>query len=331
MSGRKPEDDTEIEDFLDADKEIPNQKWVCLSFLSPEKILKKKELYFFSEFMKYFDFRFKSELLEKFMGTANVDRRKEWDIFEEEVNKKLDEADKARAEGRPFEEVDPRKIISDMKTKFLCLEKNMEDWASFLKANRPSFIDRDIEEAYTDFMFQHKKTLEEKFHESNGFQTTVRGVKIRGVYPSQKEADIRSKILQKVDKKHNIYIAQVGYWLPWDPEPHEVGKQEYAEKELNELMSKYHENELKKEEYYELQKQEKLKDAVKKKAAGASSASSASAASVASVPLGSASVPLASIAESSSETPRDIFGEDTWAARKGADLLDKLVAEESED
>jgi hypothetical protein len=270
----------DVEDYLDVDKEIPNQKWVCISFLSPEKILKKKDQYFFSEFMKYFDFRFKSELIEKFLGEANLERKRDWDTFEKTITDKIDEINLAKKEGKPFDEINPADVVSEMKTRFLCLEKNMSDWEKFLKENRPEFIDKTIEDAYTDFMFQHKKTLEEKFHEANDFQTTVRGVKIRGVYPSQKEADIRSKVLQKLDKRHNIFIGQVGYWLPWDPEAHEVGKQEYAEKELNDLMGKYHENELKKEEYYELQKQEKLKESLKakaqKKSAGLDGASSAS-------------------------------------------------------
>ena len=35
----------------------------------------------------------------------------------------------------------------------------------------------------------------------------------------------------------------VGKWLPWDPEPSQVGEQEYAEEKLNSLMKNYKENE----------------------------------------------------------------------------------------
>ena len=34
-------------DLLDEDKAIAEQKFVCLSFVSPEKILKNKELFIF--------------------------------------------------------------------------------------------------------------------------------------------------------------------------------------------------------------------------------------------------------------------------------------------
>ena len=39
-------------DVLDEDKPIANQKFTCVSFVSPENILKDKNLYFFNEFLK---------------------------------------------------------------------------------------------------------------------------------------------------------------------------------------------------------------------------------------------------------------------------------------
>ena len=43
-------------DLLDEDKAIAGQKFVCLSFISPEKILKDKQRFFFQEFLKNYDF-----------------------------------------------------------------------------------------------------------------------------------------------------------------------------------------------------------------------------------------------------------------------------------
>ena len=45
-------DKTEIEDYLDEDKAIPGQKYVCLSFVSPEHVLEDKKLYTLYKFMK---------------------------------------------------------------------------------------------------------------------------------------------------------------------------------------------------------------------------------------------------------------------------------------
>jgi hypothetical protein len=43
-------------DLLEEDKPIAGQKFTCISFVSPENILKKKEIYYFEEFLKSWDF-----------------------------------------------------------------------------------------------------------------------------------------------------------------------------------------------------------------------------------------------------------------------------------
>ena len=42
---------TEKEDFLEVDRPVPGQNYACLSFISPENVLKEKELYLFHKFM----------------------------------------------------------------------------------------------------------------------------------------------------------------------------------------------------------------------------------------------------------------------------------------
>ena len=41
------------EDFLEIDSKIPGQNYVCLSFVSPEKVLKQKEIFFMTKFLEY--------------------------------------------------------------------------------------------------------------------------------------------------------------------------------------------------------------------------------------------------------------------------------------
>jgi len=55
-------------DLLEEDKSISGQKYVCVSFVSPEKILKQKELYFFEQFLKRWDF---DKSMEKFVQFLN--------------------------------------------------------------------------------------------------------------------------------------------------------------------------------------------------------------------------------------------------------------------
>ena len=52
----------------------------------------------------------------------------------------------------------------------------------------------------------------------------------------------RSEFIKKIDNKFNIYIAQVGCWCPWSPNPDCLENQEYAETQLNTLMKEYKKN-----------------------------------------------------------------------------------------
>ena len=123
-------------------------------------------------------------------------------------------------------------------------EKNLQYLHKFLKTVAKKYdLDKDtIVEKYKDFLYINEDKLEEEYNPENDFATSVRGVKVRGVYSSLKEAQFRAKKLQNLDPNFNVYVGQVGYWLPWDPRPDKIAGQEYAEGELNELVKKYQEN-----------------------------------------------------------------------------------------
>jgi hypothetical protein len=55
-------------DLLEIDKPIAGQIFGCFSFITPEKILKQKEMFFFEEFLKKWDF---SKSMEKFVQFLN--------------------------------------------------------------------------------------------------------------------------------------------------------------------------------------------------------------------------------------------------------------------
>jgi len=57
----------EREDFLTEDAEIPSQRWALLSFLSPEKVLSRKDTHFFTVFLKQYEFQVRTQNLEKFL------------------------------------------------------------------------------------------------------------------------------------------------------------------------------------------------------------------------------------------------------------------------
>jgi len=63
----------EKEDFLTEDPDIPSQKVVLISFLSPEKVLANKDVFFFQNFLKDYEVqwrttRFEAWLAEQFRG-----------------------------------------------------------------------------------------------------------------------------------------------------------------------------------------------------------------------------------------------------------------------
>ena len=68
-----------------------------------------------------------------------------------------------------------------------------------------------------------------------------------------------AKVLQRKYPKDNLYIGKVGCWLPWDPSEHLMPEVEYAERELNELMRKYKENEVNKEMFFAEQREDSMK------------------------------------------------------------------------
>jgi hypothetical protein len=140
----------------------------------------------------------------------------------------------------------------------LKIDDLFKDLEEFRKIHNEDIKKTDIHEQYQVFLLKNEKDLETQFTEKVEFRTNVRGVKIRRVFGNLEEAQMYAKVLQKRCPKDNIYIGKVGCWLPWDPSEHLMPEVEYAEKELNELMRKYKENEVNREIFFEEEKQAKI-------------------------------------------------------------------------
>ena len=99
-------------------------------------------------------------------------------------------------------------------------------------------------------------------------QTSTRGIKIRGVYPSIEEAEIRCKLLREIDPNHDVFVGPVGLWMPWDPEAYKTGRVEYMEEELNQLMHEKQKNEANAKQNFEQRvketKQKAIEENIKK-------------------------------------------------------------------
>ena len=92
----------------------------------------------------------------------------------------------------------------------------------------------------------------------------ILGVKVRGVFETYEQAKARAEQLQKLDKFHNIFVGEVGKWLPFNVDISTMQTEEdpvYREKSLNTYMKAYKDS-LKEEEVEEKQrKEEALKGA----------------------------------------------------------------------
>lgn len=207
-------------DLLTEDNSVNGQKYVCVSFLSPDKILKKKELFFFSEFLKQADLNISLKRFHPFLKFISFKYNHEFTSL-------------------------------------------MNDFDEFVKEEKQNLYDVEIESEYKNFLDVNEQSLTETFSKENNFQTNVRGIKIRGSYETQQEAEQRCKQLRKDDPYHDIFVGPVGLWMPWDPDAYKTGKVEYLEKELNTLMKEKIQTEENAKKHFEDRVREKKRAAIK--------------------------------------------------------------------
>ena len=186
-------------DVLDEDKPIANQKFVCVSFVSPETILKRKDVFLFQEFVKQYQL---SKSMEKYHQFLNF------------VSYKFN----------------------------IPSETLLDDFKEFAKEEIDSLKENDLYSDYKNFLDVHEDKLTDEFNRANNFQTSVRGMKVRGVYPTQEEAELRCKMLREIDPHHDVYVGPVGLWMPWEPDAYKTGRVEFMEDELNQLMHEKNKN-----------------------------------------------------------------------------------------
>ncbi len=206
-------------DLLFVDPPLAEQNYVCMSFVSPDKILKQKNAFLFERFVKNFDLEKSSKKFVQFLNFIG---------YKYNLN----------------------------------FNKVMEDFNDFLKSEQSKLVETTIEDDYKNFLDANEKSLEQEFNQLVNFQTSTNGVKVRGVFPSQEEAGMRSKMLRDIDPNHDIYVGPVGVWVPWEPEAYRTGKVDYMEDELNQLMHKKMENESEAKKHFDQRVNESKKKAI---------------------------------------------------------------------
>ena len=90
----------------------------------------------------------------------------------------------------------------------------------------------------------------------NTKESSLFAIKIRGVFLTYELACEHAKKLQTVDPYFNVFVGDMGKWLPFDPAPDSIKDSEYANQELNSMMKSYIENQEKAKLYHEHRKNE---------------------------------------------------------------------------
>jgi len=206
-------------DVLEEDDPVAGQRFACLSFLSPEKILKQREMFLFDQFVQQWDF---NKSMSKFMDFTH--------FLSYKYNLKVDN------------------VLADFNE--FCNEEETKLKADSQLADFQTFLDK------------NEERLTQKFQKENAFQTSTRGLKVRGVYPTQEEAELRCKKLREKDPSHDIFVGPVGMWIPWDPDAYKTGRVEFMEEELNQMHQEKIKNEARAKEEFDKRVKESKRKAI---------------------------------------------------------------------
>lgn len=199
-------------DYLDEDKPIRGQNYVCLSFVSPEDVIRNKEIFYLEHYLSKFS-----------------------------------------------------KDVVDLFDNLLLKFPESEEIIKHVRENHEHvFKGVELESDFKFFKQQSAEKLEKDYLEMNDFQTSIRGIKVRGVFESLKEAQTRAELLRRMGDKFDIFVGQVGVWCPWSPNADDIQEQEYAETQLNTLVKNYRDNMNLRDEFYAKRKDDKIAEAQQK-------------------------------------------------------------------
>tara|TARA_Y100000389_G_C17438276_1_gene506915 strand:+ start:846 stop:1667 length:822 start_codon:yes stop_codon:yes gene_type:complete len=208
-------------DVLEEDPVIQAQKFACVSFISPENIIKQKELFMFEKFLNNWDLNKSMEKFSDFLSFISYKYK-----------------------------IDNQTLTSDFE--------------SFTLSEQTKFQDYNCNDDFLNFMDKNESKLENEFSTTHDFQTNIRGLKIRGVFETQEQAESRCKLLRDIDSHHDVYVGPVGTWIPWHPESYKTNRVEYMESELNGLMHEKLKNEKKAKEEFDARVMNTKKDAIRR-------------------------------------------------------------------
>ena len=204
-------------DLCDEDAVVAGQKFVCLSFVSPEKILKNREVFLFEAFVKQWEMAKGMEKFHDFLHFVS---------FKYKVH----------------------------------VDTLLADFNDFVLEEEAKIKEKTLDDDFKTFLEKNEERLNGEFQKRNGFQTSVRGLKVRGAYGTQEEAEMHCRKIREKDPNHDIFVGPMGIWIPFDPDAYKTGRVEFLEEELNQL----HAEKLKNEAHAKQEFDNRIKEAKRK-------------------------------------------------------------------
>jgi hypothetical protein len=181
--------DGHLADALSEDPAVPGQAYACVSFLSPEKVIARRDVFH----------------LKKYLTAVSESTRT---------------------------------LLAHLRTRFPDASSELD---AVEQAHGPLLHTDQVDADLATFVAVNSDALTEEFDAANSFQTSVRGLKVRGSYSTIEAAKHRADVMKAHDPLFDVYVAEVGKWCPWQPDPESVTDVEYPDQQLNRLMHKYKE------------------------------------------------------------------------------------------
>lgn len=282
VRGLRPEDliddsDDEQVDFLEVDNPLPGQNFGCVSFISPEKEIAQKTDYTSYNFYKY-QMRQAMKIVNYHLTEfeeslaaqqAPVEVSEEQNEENQQTEDKPVEEDKQEVmtfddvRQRIKKDLDKVKLTDIVNGQTHARMQKTGETASELKEEKQDYVSfNEFRESYMDELENYKVGNEDRiqgeYDEAVQFNTNIRGVKLRGNFETYKEAKMRAKLLQKRDPSFHVWVAQVGYWVPFDADPDKAPSSEYQENALQKIAEEKKKNE-ERREMLQMQRREEEK------------------------------------------------------------------------
>ena len=214
-------------DHLKEDPVLAGQDWVSISFVAPEDMVLKKNIYYVNNYLV-------SEVNQSLSAQAQhmakflaAQMRKKMEYTLDKLATSVDE--------------DDRRLHKELSDKFSDMIVDEDEFVTECR-RRYDIDEEEIMDKYKIYLVKNRTQLDSQFDEAHDDQTSVRGIKVRGTFASLKKAEERSEAMREFEPAVHTFVAPVGKWLPLDVNADEAQDQKHMLGELNDFMHKHYES-----------------------------------------------------------------------------------------